>query len=437
MDTGSRFHEAVRSTGKWVLSGDRIRPFKKHTNRTVHEMKYDVAIVGAGIVGLATAYRLVESYPDLSVIVLEKEGEIAAHQTGRNSGVIHSGIYYRPGSLKARNCREGRRALVEFCEKEGIAYDMCGKVIVAVSEDERAGLQAILQRGRENGVRCEWIDADRLRELEPHATGLEALHVPDAGIVNYKVVAERLAGIVRGRGHSVTLNARVRAIRRQGDEVVLQTEAGDITASRVVTCAGLYADRVAELSGQPPEMKIIPFRGEYFELKPDARRLCNNLIYPVPDPAFPFLGVHFTRMIDGRIECGPNAVLAFAREGYTFGKVNLSELKETLSYPGFIRLAKRHWKMELFEIWRSVNKAAFVKTLQRLIPEVTSKDLEDSPSGVRAQAVLRNGELADDFVIKESERVLNVCNAPSPAATSSLKIGEEIVGRLSRHLSVA
>lgn len=400
-------------------------------------MKYDVAIVGAGIVGLATAYNLAESFPDLSIVVLDKEDDIAAHQTGRNSGVIHSGIYYRPGSLKARNCREGKRALVDFCEREGIAYDMCGKVIVAVSEEERPTLQAILERGKENGVPCERIDGQRLRELEPHAAGIEAIHVPDAGIVDYKGVARRLADILIERGHRLMMNAEVRGFRQNGSGVVLETRAGEVAAEHVVTCAGLYADRVATMSGHDPEMKIVPFRGEYFELKPEARRLCNDLIYPVPDPAFPFLGVHFTRMIDGRIECGPNAVLAFAREGYTFGKINAKELKETLTYPGFIRLARRHWKMELFEIWRSLSKAAFVRTLQRLIPEVTSDDLDDSPSGVRAQAVLPNGDLADDFVIKESDRVLNVCNAPSPAATSCLKIGEEIVGRLARHLKAA
>lgn len=397
-------------------------------------MKFDVAIVGAGIVGLATAYQLVNSYPDLAVVVLDKEGQIAAHQTGRNSGVIHSGIYYRPGSLKARNCREGKRALVDFCKREGIAHEMCGKVIVAVSEKEREGLHAILKRGRENDVACELIDADRLKELEPYTNGIEAIHVPEAGIVDYKGVARRLADIVVGRGHTLTLNAELHAIIPDGDEVVLQTTAGDISAKHVVTCAGLYADRVATLSGQDPEMQIVPFRGEYFELKPEARRLCNDLIYPVPDPAFPFLGVHFTRMFDRRIECGPNAVLAFAREGYRFGDVNLAELRETLTYPGFIRLARRHWKKEIFEIWRSLSKAAFVKTLQRLVPEVTAADLEESPSGVRAQAVLPDGQLADDFVIKESKRVLNVCNAPSPAATSCLKIGEEIVGRLSRQL---
>ncbi len=400
-------------------------------------MKYDIAIIGAGIVGLATAHRLTETYPRLSMVVLEKEAAIALHQTGRNSGVIHSGIYYRPGSLKARNCREGKRALVEFCDREGVAYDMCGKVIVAVSEEERAGLHAILQRGRENGITCELIDESRLKELEPHAVGVEAIHVPEAGIADYKGVARRLAGIVQERGHAVRTNAEVLGMDLRTDRVILQTAAGEIEASHVVSCAGLYADRVAELSGEDPDMQIVPFRGEYYELKPSVRHLCSHLIYPVPDPAFPFLGVHFTRMIDGRIECGPNAVLAFAREGYTFGTIDPRELMETLTYPGFRRLARRHWKKELFEIWRSLSKRAFVKTLQRLIPEITADDLVDAPSGVRAQAVLPNGDLADDFVIKASGRVLNVCNAPSPAATSCLKIGEEIVGRLSPQLATA
>ncbi len=398
-------------------------------------MKYDVAIVGAGIVGLATAYRLTESHPDLSVVVLEKEADIALHQTGRNSGVIHSGIYYRPGSLKARNCREGKRALVEFCEREGVAYDMCGKVIVAVSEDELPGLHAILDRGRENGVTCELIGPGRLRELEPHAAGIQAIYVKEAGIADYRGVARKMADILRQRGHVLMTNAGVRGIYANRSEVVLETAAGAVEASHVVTCAGLYADKVAAMSGDDPDMLIVPFRGEYYELKPRVRHLCNNLIYPVPDPAFPFLGVHFTRMIDGRIECGPNAVLAFAREGYRFGTVNAGELAETLSYPGFRRLARRHWRKELFEIWRSLSKHAFVKSLKRLIPEITDDDLIEAPSGVRAQAVLPNGELADDFVINASGRVLNVCNAPSPAATSCLKIGEEIVERLSPQLT--
>lgn len=397
-------------------------------------MKYDVAIIGAGIVGLATAYNLSERYPRLSVVVLEKEHDIAQHQTGRNSGVIHSGIYYKPGSLKARNCREGKKALVEFCERERVAYDMCGKVIVAVSEDERPGLHAILERGRQNGIECELIGPERLEELEPHVSGVEAIYVREAGIADYKGVARRLAQILQERGHDLITHAEVRGMELRDDEVILETAAGEIKALHVVSCAGLYADRLAELSGEDPEMMIVPFRGEYYELKPEARHLCNNLIYPVPDPAFPFLGVHFTRMIDGRIECGPNAVLAFAREGYTFGKVNVSELAETLGYSGFRRLARKHWRKELFEIWRSLSKRAFVKTLQRLIPEVDGDDLVDAPAGVRAQAVLPNGDLADDFVIKASGRVLNVCNAPSPAATSCLKIGEEVVSRLAASL---
>ncbi|MEX0822061.1 MAG: L-2-hydroxyglutarate oxidase [Rhodothermales bacterium] len=393
-------------------------------------MKYDVAIVGAGIVGLSTGYNLTARRPDLSVVVLEKEAEVALHQTGRNSGVIHSGIYYTPGSLKARNCREGKRALVAFCEREGIAYDMCGKVIVAVSEEERAGLHRIFERGRKNGITCDLIDADRLREIEPHTAGIEAIYVPEAGIADYRGVALRLAAILRERGHDVLTSAEVVGMSDDGTSMKLETRQGTVTAENVVTCAGLYADRVARLSGQDPGMAVIPFRGEYYQLRSEARHLCNNLIYPVPDPAFPFLGVHFTRMVDGRIECGPNAVLAFAREGYRFGTVDIGELGEILAYPGFRRLAMRHWKKELYEIWRSLSKRAFLKTLQRLVPAVRMDDLVDAPSGVRAQTVLPSGDLSDDFVIKETRRVLNVCNAPSPAATASLKVGEEVVNRL-------
>ena len=394
--------------------------------------KCDVAIVGAGIVGLATAYHLAERYPSKSITVLEKESDIACHQTGRNSGVIHSGIYYRPGSLKARNCREGKRALVEFCRREEIPYEMCGKVIVAVTDAERAGLHEIYRRGQENGVQAELIGPERLRELEPHVEGVEAIYVPEAGIVDYRAVARRLAELIQARGHQILTAAEVVGIHPEMDEVHLETRRGQVTARHVVTCGGLYADRIAKLSGEDPEMLIVPFRGEYYELKPHARHLCRTLIYPVPDPAFPFLGVHFTSVVGGGVECGPNAVLAFAREGYRFFTVNLDDLRETLAYPGFRRLALRHWRKELYEIVRSLSKRAFVKTLQRLVPDVRMDDLEDAPSGVRAQAVLPNGDLADDFVIKSSPRVLNVCNAPSPAATACLKIGEEVVERLSR-----
>ena len=397
-------------------------------------MTYDVAIIGAGIVGLATARNLSDRFPELAIVVLEKEHDIATHQTGRNSGVIHSGIYYKPGSLKARNCREGRKAMIEFCEKEGIAYKMCGKVIVAVSEDERPLLHDIYRRGQENGIRCELIGRERLLELEPHAAGVEAIYVPDAGIIDYVGVARRLCDIVVGRGHRLLTGAEVQRIGHEDGEVILETPQGAVRARHVVSCAGLYADHVARLSGQEPGMMIVPFRGEYFDLKPEARYLCRTLIYPVPDPAFPFLGVHFTSTIDGGVECGPNAVLAFAREGYEFSTINGTELMETLSYRGFRRLALKHWKKEAFEMWRSLSKRAFVKTLQRLIPEIKPDDIVKAPAGVRAQAVLPNGDLADDFVIKAGGRILNVCNAPSPAATASLKVGEEIVDRLAKQL---
>ena len=398
-------------------------------------MNYNVVIIGGGIVGLATAYHLAQQFPTKSIVVLEKETDIATHQTGRNSGVIHSGIYYKPGSLKAKNCREGKRTLIAFCEKEGVAFNMCGKVIVAVTEDERPRLKAIYERGQENQVACELIGKDRLHELEPHTSGLEAVYVPEAGIVDYVAVSRRLSENVKAKGNEVVLSAEVRGIHSRADRVTLDTAAGEFTADYVINCAGLYSDHVARLSGQDPEVRIIPFRGEYYELKPHARHLCHALIYPVPDPAFPFLGVHFTLMIDGSVECGPNAVFAFAREGYTFGKVNIRELLETLTYPGFLRLAGKHWKMGAFETWRSLSKRSFLKSLRRLIPEINKEDLDVSPAGVRAQAIARDGDIVDDFLIKESERVINVCNAPSPAATACLNIGSHIVGRLASRFS--
>lgn len=393
-------------------------------------MIYDVAIVGGGIVGLATAYQLAHQHPDRRVVVLEKEDRLAAHQTGRNSGVIHSGVYYRPGSLRAENCREGKRALVDFCEREGVAFDLCGKVIVAVTDDERPRLHAIFERGQQNRIPCELIGPERLNELEPHVTGVEAIHVPEAGIVDFVGVCERLAAHVREHGHDVVLRARVYGLHVERDGVKVETTAGVFEARYVVNCAGLYSDHIARMSGQDPEVQIVPFRGEYYALKPHARHLCRNLIYPVPDPAFPFLGVHFTRMVEGGVECGPNAVLAFAREGYTFGEVDLRELRETLAYAGFRRLAKRHWRTGLFEMWRSLSKQAFVRSLQRLVPEIRADHLEPAPSGVRAQAVTPSGDLVDDFLVKETARVVNVCNAASPAATAALNVGRYIVDRL-------
>lgn len=394
----------------------------------------DVVIVGAGIVGLATAYQLSKRYPQLQVTVLEKEAALAVHQTGHNSGVLHSGIYYKPGSLKARNCREGKRAMEAFCATEQIDYDICGKVIVATREEELPILENIYQRGQANGVRCEIIGKERLQELEPHAAGIKAIHVPEAGIVNYAQVCERLAQRVTEQDNPIVFNAEVVGIHPDGQRVVVATRNGEYNARYLITCAGLHADRVATLSGQDPQVKIVPFRGEYFKLKPAARHLCKNLIYPVPDPAFPFLGVHFTRMIDGSVECGPNAVLAFGREGYGKFQVNFADLAESLSYRGFQKMAAKHWKMGLGEMWRSYNKRAFVKALSRLIPEIKAEDLEAAPSGIRAQAVTPEGKLVDDFMVVQRPRIINVCNAPSPAATASLNIGLYIVEQLAQQM---
>ena len=391
---------------------------------------YDVAIIGGGIVGLATAYQLTEQHPQRSLVVLEKEDRLAMHQSGRNSGVIHSGIYYVPGSLKAVNCREGRRRLVDFCERQGVAYEMCGKVIVAVEEAERPRLRALYERGLQNGITCEQIGPEALREREPHVAGVEALYVAEAGIVDFVGVCARLAEIVQERGQAVMTQAQVYAMTPGAGGVMLETARGVVEARYVVNCAGLYADRVARMSGPAPEVKIVPFRGEYYALKPKARPLCRHLIYPVPDPAFPFLGVHFTRMIDGRVECGPSAVLAFAREGYTFGAVNLRDLFETITYRGFLRLVRKHWRTGLAEIRQSLSKKYYFKSLQRLIPAIRMDDMEPSPAGVRAQALTPEGELFHDFLITETERVVNVINAASPAATASLNVGRHVVSKL-------
>lgn len=387
-------------------------------------------VIGGGIVGLATAYRYLQRYDGASAVVLEKEASVGRHQTGHNSGVLHSGIYYKPGSLKAVNCREGKRAMEAFCQEEGIPYELCGKVIVAVDQGDLPALEKILERGQANGVLCARIGRERLLELEPHAHGVAAIHVPEAGIVDYGAVCTRLAEKITAAGGSVVTGARVTSIRQEPDRVVVQSTAGDFAAERVVTCAGLQSDRVARLSGAKPNAKIVPFRGEYFELRANARQLCRNLIYPTPDPAFPFLGVHFTRMIGGGVECGPNAVLALAREGYTKTTLNLADLAESLSYGGFLKMAAKHWRMGAGEIWRSVSKKAFVRALQRLVPEITADALEPAPAGVRAQAVLSDGSMVDDFLIEETGRVVNVLNAPSPAATASLNIGSLIVERL-------
>jgi L-2-hydroxyglutarate oxidase len=389
---------------------------------------YDVAIIGGGIVGLATAYRLTEQHPDLSITVLEKEDEVAAHQTSHNSGVIHSGVFYTPGSLKAKNCREGKRALVDFCEREGVDYEMCGKVVVAAEESEVPELNRIEEKGHANDVACTRIGPERLRELEPHVRGVDALHVPEAGIVDYAGVAQALADRLTDRGHPVRTGTEVLDLRTEPDHVRVVSTAGDVRARQVVNCAGLYADKIAAMSGQEGlNVQIVPFRGEYYELVPERRGLCRNLIYPVPDPNFPFLGVHFTRMVDGRVECGPSAVLSFAREGYRLTDVNWGELAEILTYPGFQKLATEHWRKGLRELLQSMSKRVYLQAARHLIPELEMDDFVKTRAGVRAQALHPDGSLEDDFLILETDRVVNVVNAASPAATSALNIGSLVV----------
>lgn len=394
----------------------------------------NILIIGGGIVGLATAYSICQRYPDRQITILEKEEQLAAHQTGRNSGVLHSGIYYKPNSLKAVNCRTGKQMMEDFCTTQGIAFELCGKVIVATDEKEFPALKNLHERGLANGVACEMIGRERLLELEPHVlNGLQAIHVPEAGIVDYVQVCERLAELLREHGHQIITGAKVTAIVEQHGGIVAETTRGEYHGDYLVNCAGLQSDRVTKMSAGEAPAQIIPFRGEYFELKSEAWHLCKALIYPVPDPGFPFLGVHFTRMIDGGVECGPNAVLAFAREGYHLTDINARELWETLTYPGFRKLAGRYWKTGSGEIWRSASKRAFVKALQRLVPEIQAEHLEKAPAGIRAQALAPDGALVDDFAFHESPRIVNVINAPSPAATSALSVAESIVDKLEDH----
>jgi L-2-hydroxyglutarate oxidase len=397
-------------------------------------IQVDAAVVGGGIVGLATAYQITQRCARRRVVVLEKEAALATHQSGHNSGVLHSGIYYKPGTLKAINCRAHKQAMEAFCTAEGIPFDACGKVIVALDETELPALERLFSRGQANGVACSVIGPERLKELEPHAAGIRAIHVSETGIVNYRRVCERLAQRVCEHDGQIVNRSQVNGLSRRPGGVIVHSTAGDVDAKYVVTCAGLQCDRVTAMSGQSLDAKIVPFRGEYFALVPAAHHLCRNLIYPVPDPGFPFLGVHFTRLIGGGVECGPNAVLALAREGYNKADINIPDLVETLTYPGFIRMAAKHWRMGLGELWRSWSKRAFVRALQRLVPAIREGDLQPIPAGVRAQLVGEDGNLVDDFLIRESERVINIGNTPSPAATASLNIGKLIAERLATRL---
>ena len=394
-------------------------------------MKTDICIIGGGIVGLATAYQLSQNFPDKKVVIVEKENALAKHQTGHNSGVLHSGIYYKPGSLKAINCRMGKQAMEAFCAEHEIEHELCGKVIVALNEEELPRMEKIYQRGMENGVNCEIIHRERLLEIEPHAAGLQAIHVPECGIVNFKQVCLRLGEIIQEKNGQLLLGGGVKKIESALDEIVVHTPSDSIHTNYLINCAGLQSDRVTKLGGEQSPAKIVPFKGEYFELTDDSKHLCKNLIYPVPDPEFPFLGVHFTRMIDNSVECGPNAVLAFGREAYGKFDLNLKDLLDSILYPGFQKMAMKHWRMGWGEMWRSYNKGAFVKALQRLIPEIESKHLRAVPAGIRAQAVSPDGAMVDDFLIQENNRIINVCNAPSPAATASLNIGATIAENLS------
>jgi L-2-hydroxyglutarate oxidase len=398
---------------------------------------FDIAIVGGGIVGTATAMALARR-GGVRVVVLEKEARLAAHQTGNNSGVIHSGLYYKPGSLKARNCVAGREALYRFCAERGIAAQQCGKLVVATHEAQLPALDELQRRGEANGLAgMRRLTPGEIRELEPHAVGIAGLHVPQTGIVDYTQVTEAYADEVRARGGEIRLGAAVRRVVADGATTRLETTAGRLECRFLVNCAGLHSDRVARLCGVKPEVRIVPFRGEYYELRPERSRLVRNLIYPVPNPEFPFLGVHFTRMIRGGVEAGPNAVLAFKREGYTRWSFSLFDMAGTLAFGGFWRMAASYWRMGFGEFHRSWSKRAFVRALQGLVPELRSDDVHPAGAGVRAQALARSGKLLDDFCIVERGRQVHVLNAPSPAATASITIGETIAEMASASFSRA
>jgi len=398
----------------------------------------NIIVIGGGAVGLGAALEITRRFSHLRLLVLEKEAGVARHQSGHNSGVIHSGVYYKPGSLKAKLCVAGAAAMIDFCRERGVAHSVCGKVIVATRADEMPRLDELKKRGLANGLTgLRLISREELREIEPHAQGLRALLVPSTGITDFGDVCGEYAEMIAANGGKVMTSARVTNIRRMADEIVVETVRGAFSAKAVINCAGLYSDQISRMAGDEPGVMIVPFRGEYYELKSERAGLVRALIYPVPDPRFPFLGVHFTRRISGKVDAGPNAVMALAREGYRHRDVNLKELGQTLAFPGLWRLAQQNWQSAIGEWHRSLSKGAFVRALQKLLPEVQGKDLVAGGSGVRAQAVTRDGALVDDFQFVPSDRMLHVLNVPSPAATASLVIGKMIADMATASLGLA
>jgi L-2-hydroxyglutarate oxidase LhgO len=392
------------------------------------DSRYDIIIIGGGVVGLGVGLEITRRFPGKRMLLLEKEDSVARHQSGHNSGVIHSGVYYKPGSLKARLCVVGAGAMVEFCREHGIPHKVCGKVIVATAEEELPRLEGLRQRGEANGLTgLRLIGPEELHEIEPNAAGLRALVVPSTGITDYSLVCEKYAELITANGGTVKTSAAATGIRRSADEIVVETPKGAFASAALISCAGLYSDRISRMAGDDPGVMIVPFRGEYYDLTPERASLVTALIYPVPDPQFPFLGVHFTRRITGKVDAGPNAVLALAREGYRHSDINVGDLAASLSYGGFWRMARKHWRSGLGEWHRSLSKPAFVHALQRLLPAIGVDDLVPGGSGVRAQALKPDGALVDDFQFVPSGKVLHVLNVPSPAATASLMIGRSIV----------
>ena len=398
----------------------------------------DLLIIGAGIVGLATALEVTRRFQRTRVLVVEKEDQVAAHQTGHNSGVIHSGLYYKTGSLKARNCVAGAASMKRFCQENAVPFEECGKLVVATSDDEVPRLEALQERGNANGVPgLRMLQREEIREFEPHCAGLRALHVPSTGIVDYKVVAEKYAELISRAGGEVVFAAKVTGLREEAQHNIVESKAGAFRARYVINCAGLYSDTITRMAGLQTNLQIIPFRGEYYEIRHERRGLIRNLIYPVPDPRFPFLGVHFTRRVNGSVEAGPNALLAFRREGYTGGPPDMTEAVDMMRFGGFWKMARKYWQKGLEEQYRSWVKAAFTKALQKMVPELTEADLAPGGSGVRAQAVDANGNLVDDFYFVHSGRMIHVCNVPSPAATASLEIGKAIVDMMAERFGLA